>query len=387
MPNLHPGLEPRVRAVLTDELLAGMRERASGHDESNTFAQQDFDALVDAGYLKAMLPVEQGGAGWGLSETAAAQRLLGAHAPGTALAVNMHLVWAGVVHLLRTKGDTRLDFVADWIADGHVMAFGISEAGNDMVLFDSLTRAEESADGVRFTGLKIFTSLSPAWTRLGVFGKNDAGELVHAFVDRSDPGVAVGDDWDTLGMRASQSQSTRLDGALAPPAWVHTRLPAGPQADALIFGIFGSFLTLTASVYTGIADRALELAAEHPARRRSLAADRTLDQDPDIRWRVAGAGMDVLALDAFLTQVTRDLDEGVDHGPAWFPRLVSLRTRAGDVARSGVDAALKVSGGGQYYRGSELERLYRDVLASLYHPSDAESAHSTVANWLLGPAV
>jgi len=382
---LHPALETSVRTVLSEKLLSGLRERARAHDESNTFAQQDFDALVAAGYLKALLPVERGGAGWGLAEAAAAQRLLGAHAPGTALAVNMHLVWAGVVRLLNTRSDQRLDFVDDWIEAGHVLAFGISEPGNDHVLFDSTTRAAEGADGVRYTGTKIFTSLSPAWTRLGVFGKNDDGELVHAFVDREDPGVGIGDDWDTLGMRASQSQSTRLDGALAPPEWVHTRLPAGPQPDALIFGIFGAFLTLTASVYAGIADRALELAATHPAKRRSLAADRTLDQDPDIRWRVAEAGMDVVALDAFLTQITRDLDAGVDHGPAWFPKLVSLRTRAGDVARSSVDAALKVSGGGQYYRGSELERLYRDVLASLYHPSDAESAHATVANWLLGP--
>ena len=31
------------------------------------------------------------------------------------------------------------------------------------------------------------------------------------------------------------------------------------------------------------------------------------------------------------------------------------------------------------------ERLYRDVLAGIFHPSDDESAHSTVANAWLGP--
>jgi alkylation response protein AidB-like acyl-CoA dehydrogenase len=83
--------------------------------------------------------------------------------------------------------------------------------------------------------------------------------------------------------------------------------------------------------------------------------------------------------------VARDLDDLVDHGESWFPRLVALRTHAGDTARRTVQLALQVSGGGQYFRGSELERLYRDALAGLYHPSDAESAHATVANWLLGP--
>ena len=33
----------------------------------------------------------------------------------------------------------------------------------------------------------------------------------------------------------------------------------------------------------------------------------------------------------------------------------------------------------------ELERLYRDVLAGMFHPSDDESAHNTVANAWLGP--
>ena len=34
---------------------------------------------------------------------------------------------------------------------------------------------------------------------------------------------------------------------------------------------------------------------------------------------------------------------------------------------------------------SAYERAYRDVLAGIFHPSDDESAHSTVAQSLLGP--
>ena len=59
--------------------------------------------------------------------------------------------------------------------------------------------------------------------------------------------------------------------------------------------------------------------------------------------------------------------------------------RATETARHVVDQALRVSGGGSYFAGNELGRLYRDVLAGIFHPSDAESAHSTVANAWLGP--
>ena len=69
----------------------------------------------------------------------------------------------------------------------------------------------------------------------------------------------------------------------------------------------------------------------------------------------------------------------------WFPELVGLKIRATENARVVVDHAIRVSGGSSYFATSELSRLYRDVLAGMFHPSDAESAHSTVANALLGP--
>jgi hypothetical protein len=46
---------------------------------------------------------------------------------------------------------------------------------------------------------------------------------------------------------------------------------------------------------------------------------------------------------------------------------------------------MRVAGGGGYRSASELSRLQRDVLAGIYHPSDTESVHATVATNLLGP--
>lgn len=379
-----------IHEVLDTTLLERFRSRAAGYDAENTFCVDDFEELTEVGYLKAMLPVARGGLGWGMEQMTSAQRLLGSYAPATALAVNMHLVWTGVASLLGARGDRRLETVLDWVANGEVMAFGVSEAGNDEVLFDSVTRAVPAPDGsYAFSGVKVFTSLAPVWTRLGVFGKDSSTEepkLVHGFLHRDASGIEIPDNWNTLGMRATQSNTTILSNARVKAEDIHSILPVGPVADPLIFGIFAAFLSLTASVYVGLAERGMQLAAANPARRTSLKnAGRAYDQDPDIRWQVANAGMEILKLDAMLRLTTRDLDDLVDHGPSWFPRLVTLRTQAGDAARSCMDIAAKVSGGGQYFRGSELERLYRDALASLYHPSDAESAHSTVASWLLGP--
>jgi alkylation response protein AidB-like acyl-CoA dehydrogenase len=243
----------------------------------------------------------------------------------------------------------------------------------------------------RFTGKKIFTSLSPAWTRLGIFGKDaeargGEGELVHGFIDRDSAGYTILEDWDTLGMRASQSNTTVLDGAEVRADRIFRKLPVGPNADPLIFAIFACFESLLAAVYTGIGERALALGVEAVKRRTSFKnAGRSYAQDPDIRWKVAEAAMAMDILYPQLLAVTRDVDNLSDHGAQWFPKLVGLKVNATETARRVVDLAIRVSGGSSYFRGSELERLYRDVLAGMFHPSDDESAHNTVANAWLGP--
>ncbi|MCU6480200.1 acyl-CoA dehydrogenase family protein [Arthrobacter sp. A2-55] len=374
--------------LLPAELLERFRDRAKGYDERNEFFHEDLAELKARGYLGMFASEADGGLGFGLEQAARAQRRLATAAPATALAVNMHLVWTGVAHLLHERGDDSLQYVLAEAVAGEVFAFGNSEAGNDSVLFDSNTEARPLPGGAySFTGTKIFTSLSPAWTRLGIFGKDTTGEapeLVHAFITRETPGYTIKDDWNTLGMRASQSNTTVLDGVVAPAERVFRKLPVGPNADPLIFAIFACFETLLAAVYTGIGERALQIGVDTVQLRRSKKTGKAYSQDPDIRWRIADAAIAMDGLYPQLDAVARDIDSLANHGAQWFPQMVGLKIRATETARTVVDLMIRVSGGGSYFAGNELGRLYRDVLAGIFHPSDDESAHGTVANAWLG---
>jgi alkylation response protein AidB-like acyl-CoA dehydrogenase len=226
------------------------------------------------------------------------------------------------------------------------------------------------------------------WTRLGLHGLDttspDAPRLVFAFVER-DERVVTRDDWDTIGMRGTQSRTTELHGAVAPPDRVVRRIDPGPSPDPLVFGIFAAFEILLASVYTGIARRALDLAVEAATERRSKKTGRAYSQDPDIRWRIAEMALTYDALPPQLEGIARDVDEAADRGPLWFSHLAGVKHRATAAARRIVDEAMLVAGGSSYFTRNELSRLYRDVLAGAFHPSDPESAHSTVATAWLGP--
>jgi alkylation response protein AidB-like acyl-CoA dehydrogenase len=379
--------------ILPDELLSTFRERAERHDRDNTFPHDDLADLRRIGYLAILVPEDLGGSGLGLAEASVLQQRLATAAPATALAINMHLVWTGVARHLSARGVDGLGFVLEGAVAGEVFAFGISEAGNDLVLFGSDTDAvPQAGGGYAFTGTKIFTTLSPAWTQLGLHGLDDTSPdgpaMVYAFVPRSeaDSGrVVIRDDWDTLGMRATQSRTTELRGALAPAERVVRRLPPGPQPDPLVFGIFSVFEILIASVYTGIARRALDLAVGAAAARRSKKTGKLYSDDPDIRWRIADMAMRYDALPPQIAALCRDVDGDTDHGARWFSLLAGLKHRAVTSAKAVVDDALLVAGGSSFFAGSELSRLYRDVVAGMFHPSDPESAHATTATAWLGP--
>ena len=376
--------------MLPDDLLERMRSRAADYDRENAFFAEDFAELVEAGYLRSLVPSSFGGGGLTLAEAVRAQSRLAGAAPATALAVGMHLIVTAAARTLHERGDSSLDFVLSEAAAGEVFAFAISEAGNDQVLFGSSTRADPLADGsYAFTGLKIFTSLSPVWTRLMTFGLDeesaDGPHLVHAVIARTSPGIEVLRDWDTVGMRATQSHSTRLSGAVAEPGRILRRLPPGPSRDPLIFSIFSNFSILVSAVYLGIAERALDLAAAAAAARTSTASGLTRDQDPVVRWKIADAAMAVDAVAPRLDRLARAVDTQEDLGDQWFRQLVGLKLAATSAARYVVDQAIAVSGGASFRSSSELGRLARDVIAGGFHPSSTDSAHQTVATAVLGP--
>ena len=390
-----PALTPE--SFLPGSLMSTFRERAVVHDRENTFPEQDLADLRERGYLRLLVPRELGGLGGSLLEAARVQRRLAGAAPATALSMNMHLVVTGAALHAHRLGAEPVRTILEDAAAEKLFAFGISEAGNDAMLFDSATRAVPDGDGFHLTGTKIFTSLAPVWDRLVVHGRVAAARegdprLVFGVVER-DEHVETLDDWDTHGMRPSQSRTTRLDGAAVTAERVLTTTPVGPNTDPFVMGIFGAFELLIASVYTGVAQRAVEVGSAIATTRRNATKGIVHADDPDIRWRLADAA---IRLDGAVLQaekVLADFDAlgtgesgpgTSDHGPRWFLHFSGVKSRATEAAIAAVDQALRASGGAQYFRRSELERLSRDVRAGLYHPSDEESVHASYAKALLG---
>ncbi|HET7187904.1 MAG TPA: acyl-CoA dehydrogenase family protein [Gemmatimonadaceae bacterium] len=387
-------LDARVSAaprgsVLTPEMLQRFSERAPQYDRENRFFDEDFEELRKAGYLTIAVPAELGGGGYTLADVCREQRLLGYHAPATALAVNMHLYWTGLVADLWRAGDRSLEWLLVEAMNGAVFAAGHAESGNDVPLLLSTTKAERVNGGYRFTGHKSFGSLSPVWSFLGLHGLDTsdptAPKVVHAFMPRDTPGYSIKETWDVLGMRATRSDDTILDGAFVPDRYISRIVPAGAGGlDAFVLGVFAWALMGFGNIYYGLARRALDLTVETVKKKGSLGLSRSMAYHAEIQHGIAEMVIELESIEPHLDRVARDYSDGLDLGAGWVIKLTAAKYHAVEGSWRVVDRALDLAGGFGIFRKGPFEQMFRDARLGRIHPANSALTHELCAKLTLG---
>jgi len=374
--------------LLADEMLARFDERTPVYDRENRFFDEDWAELKSSGYLLCTVPTELGGAGLGLDAYVALQRRLAYVAPATALAVNMHCYWTGVASNLIAMGDESLRWMLQKAAAGEVFCALHGEAGNDIPLLLAVATATRRDGGWEISGHKIFGSLTPVWT-LGGFHAMDTSDpanpqIVHGFLPRSAKGIEIVDTWDTLGMRATQSQDTVLDKAFCPDELVAVVCPPGfAGAGPFHLSIFAWALMGFAACYLGAAKRALDLTIAAMPRRTSIALTHSMAHHPEVQHNVAEMRIAYDAAEAMLERTSADWAAGVEHAD-WPVRLVATRSFVINQAFDIVDRALDLSGGAGAFKRNRLEQLFRDVRMGRFHPGNTFLAHELIGKLCLG---
>ena len=375
--------------ILSDALLARCRERAPLYDRENRFFDEDFAEVRDAGYLTIAIPRELGGLGYSLADVCREQRRLAYHAPSTALAINMHLYWTGLVADIWRRGDRSIEWLLQEAKNGAVFAAGHAERGNDIPVLLSTTRAERVEGGYRFTGHKAFGSLTPVWTHLGIHGMDASDpqhpKVVHAFMPRDTPGYTIEKTWDTLGMRPTRSDDTVLDGVFVPDRQIARVVPAGAAGvDAFVLGIFAWALMGFGNIYYGMARRALDLIVESVKSKTTIGLTRSMAYHPEVQHGIAQMVIELESIEPQLDQVAREWSEGVDYGAAWIVKIVAAKYHAVEGAWRVIDRALDLAGGFGIFRRGPFEQLFRDARLGRIHPANSMLTHELVAKLTLG---
>ena len=344
-----------LKAIARD-LAPAFSERAAATDAEDRFPVENYEALKARGVFAAGVPAELGGGGASFREIGDFLRELGHHCSSTALALSMHMHQVMIpVWRWRNEGGAGEPFLRRVAAEKLVL---VSSGANDWL--ESSGTLEKVDGGYRFTGRKAFASGSPAGDILvtsGVYEDPEKGATVlHFPVSLHAEGVTVLDNWHTLGMRATGSNDVIIEGAFIPDAAIAGQRPKGKFGPLHLVAMVA--LPLVYNVYVGLAERARDIAIEKAQRKRD---------ELDVRLNVGEMENQLRTAQIMLEDAMR-VSETSRPGPATTSEIAIRRLLCGNAAMATVDRAMAVAGGGSFFRGAVLERLFRDVQAARYHP-------------------
>jgi alkylation response protein AidB-like acyl-CoA dehydrogenase len=367
--------------LASDDLVARARslspilaEHAARHDTEGSFVTEALDALREAGLLRAAVPVELGGDGASISDLAAIQRELARHCGSTALATSMHQHVVAFTAWRYRRGLPGAEATLRRVAEEGIVL--VSTGGGDFT--HPRGEAVKVDGGYRVSGTKRFASQSSYGTVMSTMFTYDDPEqgrrILNVAVPIAAEGVTVADNWNTLGMRGTASNDLRLEDVFVPEDKVLANRPYG-VVDPPLQVIASIAFPIISAVYLGVAESAYEAAlaaagnrADNPLMQRQVGLMAN-------RLRVAG-----WALDGALAAV------GDDPAPS-LETFAAVMAAKREVAQAGIevcDLAMDVAGGGAFFKGSVIERAYRDIRAVKFHPLTSEDTLVQAGRLALG---
>ncbi len=348
---------------LAADLAPVLREHAGQHDVEGSFVSESLDAIRDAGLLAAGVPTELGGLGATNADLAALQRELAHHCGSTALATSMHQHVVCFTAWRYRRGLPGAEATLRRVADEGIVL--VSTGGGDWTHPRGIAVPVEG--GYRVTGTKRFASQSSVGTAMSTMATYEDPErgirVLNLAVPFASEGITVKDNWDTLGMRGTASNDVVFDDVFVPDERVLADRPFG-VVDPPLQVIAAVAMPIISAVYLGVAEAACAAAVEAA---RPRAADPVVRRQVGLmRHRLQVAEW---ALDGVLDLV------GPDPQPS-DSTYTAVMVAKREIALAGVevcDLAMDVAGGSAFFRGSVVERCYRDIRAAAFHPTTPEA--------------
>jgi alkylation response protein AidB-like acyl-CoA dehydrogenase len=373
MQQFHSDREQRfidLAATLADEFAP----RAAQYDETESFPHENYARLKESGYTVLTIPEELGGLGASILERIKAQERLAQGCGATALAINMHLNVLGLtIDMWRRFKAPNVEALLKKVARERLIVGGsASEPDNAIPVMRPKATAQRVDGGWRVNGRKIFGTQSIAldfyFTEATCNNGAEKETIITFLIPRSTPGLIIKDDWHTMGMRSTASNSTELKDAFVPESSVILERPVFTRG-----GVTSTFLRAPFTIgapYIGIAVAARNFVVDFMRDRPRFPLKNPMSHLPSVYNKVGE--MDILIESARAVMWKAAAEAEQEEPRTWARKSVAARMVAMENSARVVDLALRAVGGASYFKRLPLERYFRDVRAGLYHPFDSD---------------
>jgi alkylation response protein AidB-like acyl-CoA dehydrogenase len=345
------------------ELAADFATRSGEHDRDGSHPSENYDILRREGFCGLNIPKKFGGMGHGLLGHTLAFEALGQGCPLTVLSFNMHLSITGPLMTSAAVPDETKEMVARLaVEERKLIAGNFSEPSSTGLIGERplATRARKVDGGYSITGRKMFSSMLQAADYCAVVtypdeATNPAAALF-LLVPRMAEGRSVIANWDTLGMRATRSDSLVLEACWVPDsAAVFRTDDFGDFRADFANWFWGSYTP----VYLGVGIAAYNELLKVLWERQPQGYAQPLAYHPDVRRQVARMSVELEAA-RLMTYHSAWLSDTEGATPNTVAALFRAKYMVGEAVAEVTRAALNLGGAHAIFKGSRLELLFRD---------------------------
>ena len=391
---LYPRTERQQRFVdVARALIPALRERAAQHDRDGTFPHENFADIRRVGLPALVIPQEFGGWGANLLESTLTMETLAQGDGSTALSFVMHVQVMGGVAASRgwpqplftqvcrdaVERGALINSVATEPKLGSPSRGGLPETTAEPTPRSSVAgnvpeNSSSETTAWLINGLKTYASLSPEMDYFIIpAALQDGSGHVARFVIPAGPHFEIIETWDSFGMRSTGSHDLKIVNARVTDEQMIGRGAPSPRTTGKM-PVNAWFICTMGAVYLGVAQAALDFAADFALTRVPTALGKPIAELESIRRRLGQAELLLLQARALLYNTARDWDELTERRDELSAAVIATKFTVTNCAIEAVDHAVRVVGGAAMARSLPLERYLRDVRPGLFHPLNDDQA-------------
>lgn len=346
---------------------------AESNDQNARFPYENIQWLVDSGYTKLTLPKSFGGEGATVEDMVVLQSLLGSMDGATALSIGWHISLVGELFQKRNWPKEILNEFATDVQNGALVNRAVSEAetGSPTRGGRPSTHAKLEGDFYIINGVKTFTSMSKGLTHVVVAAYIKSIDKVGFFyMPTNIEGLEIADNWDMLGMRATESHDLILNNVRVHQKYLVEIKGEGPDFQ-------NGWLLHIPSTYLGIAQAARDYAIDFANEYSPNSIDGTIGELPVVQQNIGKMETKLLTARHMLwstAKAYRSLGDVSIMNETAASKVVVMNEGL-DV----VDLAMRIVGAKSLEMARPLQRYYRDMRAGLHNPPMEDMAYTTIA--------
>lgn len=354
--------------------------RAKAIDEESRFPVENYQDLAEAGLLSLMVPREFGGIGADSLTYVTVLSKIAKGCASTGLTFNMHSAVVDFLGQIASKEQMERYF-SEVVSEGAIFASITSEPGSSFR--DKLavrTSIREDNGLYRLHGKKHFCSLSTGATYYFTWSYLDGAEtlqegLLNVMIPSARENIEILDDWHTIGMRGTASNSLMFHDVAVKPNEI-----IGEPGSILGKDMSMWSLGYTA-VYIGIAEAAYQFTVDYVKKTKSGMGvplgelDRTQRQIGEMAMLLENARRAAEKLGALRGNLGKMELTFI---------LNQAKYLATEAAKELAEQGIRLCGGRGLHRSLPLERHLRDAVAGIVMPPANDRCLETIGQIALG---